>query len=367
MANYDTFIVMNINQDVTLPNTPLPIVIIGAGGIVKDAHLPAYQLTGFPVKGIYNRTQEKAEALKNEFPFVEKVYNSIPELIVDAKSCNAVYDIALPANHNCEILEQIPEGSAVLIQKPMGETLEEAKQILDICRRKKFVSGINFQLRYAPYIMAARDLIKKGVLGDVYDVEVMVCVFTPWHLWDFLFDLPRMEILYHSIHYLDMIRSFLGNPKKVYASSIKHPKMKALAQTRTTMILDYDDCLQARVITNHGHEFGLEKQQSYVKFEGTKGAIKIRIGLSMDYPKGVPDTFEYINLEDKAPKWKELPLKGSWFPEAFVGTMAGVQNSYLDPTIPLLHSTEDCYETMKLVEAAYQSSEKGGVAFSEIK
>lgn len=358
---------MYIDQHITVPKNPLPIVIIGAGSIIKDAHLPAYQLAGFPVRGIYDITKEKAETLKTEFQFVEKVYDSIPELTADAKSCNAVYDIALPSKQICKTLKQIPEGSAVLIQKPMGETLEEAKQILGICRRKKFVSGINFQLRYAPYIMAARDLIKKGVLGEVYDIEVMVCVFTPWHLWNFLFDLPRMEILYHSVHYLDMIRSFIGNPKKVYASSIKHPKMRTLAQTRTTMILDYDDCLQARVITNHGHEFGLEKQQSYVKFEGTKGAIKIRIGLSMDYPNGVPDKFEFVDLEESSPKWKELPLEGSWFPNAFIGTMAGVQNTYLDPNTPLLHSTEDCYETMKLVEVAYQSSEKGGIPFSEIK
>jgi predicted dehydrogenase len=324
-------------------------------------------MAGFPVKGIYNRTKQKASDLKDEFGFIEKVYDTVSELIEDAKSCNAVYDIALPANRNFEILEQLPVGSAVLIQKPMGETLEEAKQLLEICRRKKFVSGINFQLRYAPYIMAARDLIDKGILGDVYDMEVMVCVFTPWHLWDFLFELPRMEILYHSVHYLDLIRSFFGNPKKVYASSIKHPKMKELSQTRTTMILDFGAYTQARVITNHGHEFGLEKQQSYVKFEGTKGAVKIRIGLSMDYPKGVPDKFEYISLEEKNPTWKEVPLEGSWFPEAFIGTMAGVQNSYLDSSIPLSHSTEDCYDTMKLVEAMYKSSESGGVNLSEIK
>jgi predicted dehydrogenase len=358
---------MELNQTVPLPKNPLPIVIIGAGSIIKDAHLPAYKIAGFPVRGIYNRTKIKAEELKKEFDFVEKVYDTVSELIEDGKSCNAVYDIALPANRNCEILELLPEGAPVLIQKPMGETLEEAQQILEVCRRKKFVSGINFQLRYAPYIMAARDLIDKGILGKVYDIEMMVCVYTPWHLWDFLFELPRMEILYHSVHYLDMIRSFLGNPTKVYASSIKHPKMKDLAQTRTTMILDFEEYVQARVITNHGHEFGLEKQQSYVKFEGTKGAIKIRVGLSLDYPKGMPDKFEYISLEDKVPTWKEVSLKGSWFPEAFIGTMAGVQNSYLDPSIPLLHSTEDCYDTMRLVEAAYKSSEEGGIAFSNIK
>jgi predicted dehydrogenase len=358
---------MKILQEVILPKNPLPIVIIGAGGIVKDAHLPAYRIAGFPVRGIYDKDKEKAWALKNEFGFVERAYDSLTDLIIDAQSWQAVYDIALPANQNCMILEQLPSGSAVLIQKPMGETLEEAQQILEICRRKKFVSGVNFQLRYAPFIIAARDLIEKGILGDVYDIELMSCVYTPWHLWDFLFDLPRMEILYHSVHYLDMIRSFLGNPNKIYASSIQHPKMKELAQTRTTMILDYDRNTQARIITNHGHEFGLEKQQSYVKFEGTKGAVKIRIGLSLDYPKGMPDKFEYISLEEENPGWKELPLKGSWFPEAFIGTMAGLQNSYLNKEIPLLHSTEDCYDTMRLVEAAYRSSEKGGIPLSEIE
>jgi len=352
---------MNLNQTVKSPNIPLPIVIIGAGSIVKDAHLPAYKLAGFPVRGIYDKIRSKAVKLYDEFVFVEKVYNSLSELIIDASLCNAVYDIALPAKYITEVLELLPKGSAVLIQKPMGETIEEAKQIVELCKRKEFVSAVNFQLRYAPYMMAAKDLIAKGIIGELYDMEVVVCVFTPWHLWDFLFELPRMEILYHSIHYLDLIRSFLGNPKKVYASSIKHPKMKRLAQTRSTMILDFDEYLQARVITNHGHEFGIEKQQSYLKIEGTKGALKIRIGLSMDYPKGFSDKFEYISLEEEKPKWKEVSLKGSWFPEAFIGTMAGLQNSFLDPDIPLEHSTEDCFQTMKLVEVMYISNKSGGI------
>jgi len=358
---------MNPVQHVILPENPLPIVIIGAGGIVKDAHIPAYNLVNFPILGIYNRSKEKAQALKDEFDTIEKVYDSLEDLINDAAKHKAVYDIATPASIICDILEQIPDGSPVLIQKPMGETIEEAKRILDICTRKKLVAGINFQLRYAPYIIAARDLINKDLIGELFDMEVMVCVYTPWHLWDFLYDLPRMEILYHSVHYLDMIRTFLGNPKKVYASTIKHPKMMDLASTKTTMILDYNEYTQARVITNHGHEYGLEKQQSYVKFEGTKGAIMIKIGLSLDYPRGIPDKFEYILLGEEPKQWKEIEIDGSWFPEAFIGTMAGVQNHYLNNTIPLLHSVSDCYDTMKVVEAAYISSEKGGVYLSQIK
>lgn len=354
---------MNAKQQVELPKNPLPIVIIGAGGIVKDAHLPAYKLANFKVRGIYDKIREKADTLQNAFDHVEKVYGSLDELIADAQKVGAVYDLALPTVFHAEVLEKLPNESAVLMQKPMGETLAQAEEIVEICHRKKLVSAVNFQLRYAPYMIAARDMISKGFLGDIYDLELMVCVYTPWHLWDFLSKKSRMEILYHSIHYLDLFRSFSGNPDKIYASTRKHPKMKDLASTRTTMILDYPDYLQGRIITNHGHEFGLQHQQSYFKIEGTKGAIKIRIGLSLDYPKGTPPKFEYKLLDEHSEQWKEIELLGSWFPEAFIGTMAGLQNHFLNPKIPLLHSTKDAFETMKLVEAAYASSNYGGINF----
>ena len=45
-----------------MPSKKTPIVIIGAGGIVNDAHLPAYQKAGFEVRGIYDIDNKKLEA-----------------------------------------------------------------------------------------------------------------------------------------------------------------------------------------------------------------------------------------------------------------------------------------------------------------
>jgi hypothetical protein len=36
------------------PSHPRPIVIIGAGGIVRAAHLPTYRALGFPVAGLFD-------------------------------------------------------------------------------------------------------------------------------------------------------------------------------------------------------------------------------------------------------------------------------------------------------------------------
>jgi len=351
-------------QHPILPTNSLPIAIIGAGGIVKDAHLPAYALAGFPVIGIYDVDNTKAIALKNQFSFIEKNYTSLTDLITDATQKKAVFDLAVPANYICSVLEQLPDRAAVLIQKPMGESIKKALEIEKICKEKQFVSAVNFQLKFAPYCIAAKDIISQKLIGTVFDIELKVCVHTPWELWNFLYEKDRVEVLYHSIHYLDLVRSFLGNPKKVYASTIKHPNTKELAATRSCIILDYDEFTQARILTNHGHNYGLKHQESYLKIEGTKGAIKIKIGLSLDYPYGVPPTMEYIVLDDKK-GWREIELEGGWFPHAFIGTMAALQNHYLDKKHPLIHSTADALETMLLVEKVYESSTNGGTLFKE--
>ena len=43
---------MKLNYQWPLPSQPRPIAIIGSGGIVKDAHLPAYQKAEFKVLGV---------------------------------------------------------------------------------------------------------------------------------------------------------------------------------------------------------------------------------------------------------------------------------------------------------------------------
>jgi shikimate 5-dehydrogenase len=56
-----------------LPANPLPIVLIGAGGIVRAAHLPAYQKSNFPVTGVYDLNLDRAKALAAEFG-IPRVY-----------------------------------------------------------------------------------------------------------------------------------------------------------------------------------------------------------------------------------------------------------------------------------------------------
>jgi predicted dehydrogenase len=335
------------------------IVIIGAGGIVQDAHLPAYQLAGFKVAGLYDRDEAKAGALAARFS-IPSVFSTLEDAVSYAPG-QTVFDVAVPASALKKILEALPEGAPVLIQKPFGEDLAQARELLAICHREHLQAAVNFQLRFAPAIVAARNLITAGKIGELHDLEVRVTVETPWQLWTFLESAPRVEILYHSIHYVDLIRSFLGEPQGVYAKTMKHPKQAKLASTRTNLILDYGDRVRANITVNHGHAFGLQHQESYVKWEGTRGAIKAQLGLLMDYPKGARDALQLCTLDagDTPSAWSDIPVEGSWYPHAFIGTMGSLLRFVDGETTELPTRVEDAFKTMAVVEAAYESSAHG--------
>ena len=59
--------------------------------------------------------------------------------------------------------------------------------------------------------------------------------------------------------------------------------------------------------------------------------------------------------------WQEQKLEGSWFPDSFVGTMSSLQRFAEGSEKVLPTNVEDVVKTMAVVEAAYESNERGGV------
>ena len=192
---------------------------------------------------------------------------------------------------HAEVLGYCPSGAVVLIQKPMGSDLAEATEILEVCRRKRLVAAVNFQLRFAPMMLALQDAIDKGWLGEIVDFDAWLALSTPWDLWPFLKGLPRIEIAMHSIHYLDLVRELLGDPRGVHAKTIGHPGHD-VAQTRTSAILDYGQSVRCALSVNHDHDFGRSHQACEFRIFGTEGAAYLKLGVNLDYPRGEPDILE---------------------------------------------------------------------------
>jgi len=331
------------------PAAPRPIVIIGAGGIVADAHLPAYRLAGFPVAGVYDLDADRAKAVAGKWNI--PAFATLAEAIATP---NTVYDLALPPAAHLDVLPQLPDGAAVLLQKPMGRDLSDATAILELCRRKSLKAAVNFQLRFSPMMLAVADALRRGWLGRLIDVEVHLNLVTPWHLFPFLKGMPRVEIAVHSIHYLDTLRALLGNPTGVHARTLGHPTTD-LAQTRTSALFDFAPDQRVTFSINHNHDFGRRFQDASFRFEGTDGAAMVKLGLLLNYPEGEPDE---LWITRRGEDWSQVPLQGKWFPHAFIGTMSNLQRFASGEDATLVTSVEDAWHTMALAEAAFESASR---------
>jgi predicted dehydrogenase len=339
---------LDLRQHHPLPSAPRPIVVIGTGGIVTDAHLPAYRKAGLPVAGLFDVDSAKAAAVAQQWN-IPRVFGSLAEATAVS---DCVFDVAAPPVAHAEIVAALPRGAIVLLQKPMGLDLAAASRIRAACRERGLVAAVNFQLRFAPMMLGVADALARGMLGTLVDIEVHLNLVTPWHLFPHLVPNPRVEIVSHSIHYLDLIRGVAGNPRGVLARTYGHPDTE-LAQTRTSAILDYGRDLRVTVSINHHHDFGRRFQDASFRFEGDRGAALVKLGLLLNYPQGEPDE---LWIAPKGGPWESVLLSGRWFPDAFIGTMANLQR-YAAGEDPVLHSSvEDAWHTMALVEACYRSN-----------
>ena len=346
------------------PTRPRPIAVIGAGAIVRTAHLPAYQRLDFPIAGVFDLDSDRARALAGDF-HVPRVYASLDQAARDA---GVVFDVAVPGDQVLGILERLPRGAAVLIQKPMGQDLATAKRILACCTERNLTAAVNFQLRFSPGMLALQDLVAHDVLGTLVDIDVRLVIEQPWHLWKFLEGAPRLEVVYHSIHYLDAIRWIAGEPRGVYCKGVGHPSTPRLRDTRTTIILDYGDALRCSLVLNHTHRMGPRHRASELIVEGLRGAAYLTWGVNLDYPSGPADTMELTCGEASTePGWKPVPLRGSWFTEAFEGPMSNLQRFAAGEDATLVGSVHDAIRTMAVVEACYESSEHGATPVPQIE
>ncbi len=376
--------IANLEQSWPAPSRPRPIVIIGSGGIVNDAHLPAYRKAGFPVAGVFDIDPSRSRATAEKFS-ISRVFASLEEAF---GTPDAVFDLAVPPENVYGVLQAIPPRTAVLIQKPLGIDLADARRIRQLCREKGLTAAVNFQLRFSPMMLAIRDALRRGLIGRILDLEVRLHTRTPWELFPFLTKLQRVEIQVHSIHYLDWIRSVLGEPRGAYARTVRHPDFPELKSVRTSAILDYGDDVRCCLTIQHCYPFGPRHQAATVQLEGTLGAATATLGLLLNYPTGEPDVLEIATLDTRlraepAPPlagspgdsresratteqdWCPVPLQGRWFPDGFVGRMANMQRFIAGEDEELVASVEDAYRTMALVEACYESDAHGATPIPE--
>lgn len=172
-------------------NDRVQVGIVGFSNRFKDSLVPSFlnhakelNFEFVAVSDIWNRRRDEAEAyIKQKTDNTIKKYRNNDELYAD-KGIDAVIISTADFQHALMAAEAVRNGKDVYVEKPMAETLEDAKILLKAVKETGKILQVGSQRRSAPNYIAADEYIKSGKFGDINMVEMTWNVNQPgrWRL-----------------------------------------------------------------------------------------------------------------------------------------------------------------------------------------
>jgi predicted dehydrogenase len=124
------------------------------------------EATGSRVAAVCDLRPQSLAAVGRRYPTI-RTTNSFDDLLKDA-AIEAIA-IATPVRSHFELaLSALKAGKHVLIEKPMTETAEQARRLIDAAHRHHRVLMVDHTFVYTPAIRKLRDLVRAGELGSIY-------------------------------------------------------------------------------------------------------------------------------------------------------------------------------------------------------
>ena len=152
--------------------------VIGSGGIARRRTIPEgiISANNSRLVSVYDIDSEANASVANEFNVHGA--NNIEELL--SSDIDAIY-VASPVNvHKDQVIACAETKKHVLCEKPLGLTVDEAHQMIDICSKEGVLLGTGFMMRFLAQHEVALKLIKEDKLGKpVYGRAQLSCWFPP--------------------------------------------------------------------------------------------------------------------------------------------------------------------------------------------
>lgn len=331
------------------------IGVLGSGFIVAECHLVAYRSAGYNPVAIASRSRENAVRVANRHGLT--IVHASYDALLDDPTIE-VLDIAVPPSEQPALIRAAcarGRVKAILAQKPLALTLAEGIEVVELCERAGIMLAVNQNMRHDPSVRAASNLLATGVLGEPVFATIDMRGIPHWPAWQAEMHSASLRIM--SIHHLDCMRHWFGDPAYIYCSTRPDPRTKfSHTDGICTSILEYENGFRAVIVDDVWTGPAKEGCPSDIRIEwrieGLEGLAIGDIGwCKPDYT--TPSTMRYARCGDSA--FHQPTLHGSWFPDAFAGTMGDLLGA-LDRGHPPGISGRDNVRTLALVEAAVLSA-----------
>ncbi len=165
---------------------------------------------------------------------VDRLYNNLNSMLT-----NETLDIICIATwtelHHSMVLAAVKAGvKGIFCEKPIALNLDQAKQMVRLCKQKRIAFSINHERRWEPYHMLARNLILKGKIGEVKTIIGNALSGKPSKLSVKKFGGGGM--FHDGTHLTDLLLYFGGPAKWVIGNEDRPNGKKYIEETASGMI-----------------------------------------------------------------------------------------------------------------------------------
>jgi predicted dehydrogenase len=196
-------------------------------GMISEHHLRAWnRIPEVEIVALGNRTAERAERRRREFAPAARVYDDL-RLMLGREDLDFVDILTAPSVHRDHCLTAKQAGVHIICQKPLCNTLSEAKELA--CEMSGYgrLFAIHENHRYRPWFQRIDSQYRSGGFGKVSLVRLEhLNAREPAEAYK----LAAAEgvLLEYGSHLVDMMRGLLGEPLRVYARAHHlNPAVKA--------------------------------------------------------------------------------------------------------------------------------------------
>ena len=149
---------------------PLNTAAVAGTGFIGPVHVEALRRLGICVKGILGSSAAKSEAAAKRLG-LPKGYVSYEEILSDPDV--EVVHIATPNRQHREmVISALEAGKHVVCEKPLATSSAETSELLEQAKKHPtLVTAVNYNVRFYPLALQARDLLQRGAIGRVLSVR----------------------------------------------------------------------------------------------------------------------------------------------------------------------------------------------------
>ena len=204
-------------------------------GMISEFHLRGWnRIPEVEIVGLGNRTLVRAEQRRDQFAPTARAYTDLAEML-SAEQPDFVDILTTPALHreHCRIAREA--GVHVICQKPLADTLEAAQAIAADFGAYPKLLAIHENHRYRPWFQRALSEVPGPFTYARFE---HLNATEPGEAYKN--DSDTGILLEYGSHLIDMMRSVLGEPRRVYARTHRlNPKVTG--ESLVHAVYEYED------------------------------------------------------------------------------------------------------------------------------